>query len=178
MALLVALYAFFVTARPAVSEGPAPTRQAVRFEIKFMEGMIDHHAMAVMMAELCLDRAIHPELEELCQEIIETQSAEIAQMQSWLEDWYGIEYEPQMTRKMERQLQELAELSGAEFEVAFLQMMIEHHEAAIKEAQKCVKRAFHDELVALCEGIVQAQSMEITLMETWLCAWYGLCESR
>ena len=52
-----------------------------------MEDMIDHHAMAVMMAEMCTMKVVHPELITLCQNIIASQSAEIQMMQTWLQDW-------------------------------------------------------------------------------------------
>ena len=38
----------------------------------------------------CLERAYHEELRELCENIIETQLREIAIMQQWLCEWYGI----------------------------------------------------------------------------------------
>jgi len=174
----LALTALLAASTPALADGPAPTKQAARYEISFMEDMIDHHYMAVMMAEICLDRATHTQLEELCQQIITTQSAEIEQMQSWLEDWYGIEYEPQMSRQMQQDLQALAELSGAKFEVAFLTMMVEHHEVAVREGERCVDRAYHESLISLCEDIVKAQSAEIELMEEWLCDWYDICQDR
>jgi uncharacterized protein (DUF305 family) len=41
--------------------------------------------MAVMMAEMCTMKAIHPELLSLCQNIIASQSAEITMMQAWLQ---------------------------------------------------------------------------------------------
>lgn len=157
------------------SDEPAPRQNQVRFEVKFMENMIDHHSMAVMMAALCEDRAITPELLALCDQIMATQSAEIAEMQAWLLDWYGIEYEPEMTRKMERQMDALAELDGEEFEIAFMEVMIQHHAKAIKEGRQCVRKAYHEELIELCENIIAAQQEEIALMESWLCDWYGLC---
>ena len=60
--------------------GPAPTQSATNYEIKFMENMIDHHAMAVAMGQICLQKAIHEELRSLCQSIITSQSAQIAEM--------------------------------------------------------------------------------------------------
>ncbi len=159
------------------ADEPAPKKGVAQFEIRFMENMIDHHQMAVITATMCQERAIHEELFLLCHEIAETQAAEIEVMQEWLADWYGIEYEPQMTRRMERQMEDLAELEGAEFEIAFMEMMIEHHEVAIKEGRQCVKRAYHEELIDLCHDIVETQSMEIDLMESWLCDWYDICDN-
>ena len=96
-------------------------------------------------------------------------------MQSWLHDWYGISYEPHMTRKDRNQLQGLARLHGKKFEIAFMRMMIEHRSVAIEEAEDCVDRAFHEELIDLCENIIETQTEEIKTMRGWLCHWYGIC---
>ena len=165
-------------ARPAsviAQSTAAPDRSAARYEIDFMQDMIDHHMMAVMTAEVCVAKAIHEELRSLCQNIIAAQSAEIEQMQAWLEDWYGVSYEPRMTTGMQREVERLSQLSGAEFEIAFMEMMIRHHERAIREARGCVDRAYHRQLRRLCESIIAAQSEEIALLEAWLCEWYGEC---
>ena len=164
-------------AAPAQTQqsGPAPDRATVKFEIDFMTDMIDHHAMAIEMAEICLDKAIHEELRTLCQNIIATQQQEITEMQSWLQQWYGINYQPQMKPGDMRMLERLASLSGAEFEIEFMQMMIKHHLKVIKEASKCIERAYHEELHELCENIITTQAAEIEQMRTWLCQWYGIC---
>ena len=38
---------------------PPASSSARQFEIKFLKGMIDHHAMAVHMAQMCSTRAEH-----------------------------------------------------------------------------------------------------------------------
>jgi uncharacterized protein (DUF305 family) len=159
-----------------VASAPAPNASTARYEIKFMENMIDHHMMAVMTAELCVQKAIHEELRSLCEQIIATQSQEIETMQQWLSDWYGVTYEPQMKPADQKMVDRLASLGGGEFEIAFMEMMIEHHEGAIKAAEGCLKKAYHTELLELCEGIIEAQQAEIEQMETWLCEWYSICD--
>ena len=163
------------TSQPRLNTA-APDRRTARFEIDFMQDMIDHHAMAVEMAEICLTKAVHEELRAMCENIIAAQSAEIERMQTWLGDWYGISYEPRMSRGDERMLDRLASLSGAEFEIEFMQMMIEHHERAIREAEACLQRAAHRQLRRLCENIIETQSAEIEQLQTWLCEWYQICE--
>jgi uncharacterized protein (DUF305 family) len=101
--------------------------------------------------------------------------AEIEEMQAWLQDWYGIAYEPAMKPGDEKMMERLASLSGAEFEILFMEMMIKHHEKAIKEGRHCLDKAYHAELRELCENIVRTQSAEIAQMQTWLCQWYGEC---
>lgn len=158
-----------------ISSTAAPRQPQANFEIDFMTGMIDHHMMAVEMAKICLDKAVHEELRTTCENIIATQSQEISTMQAWLRDWYGINYEPSMRPGDEKMLARLASLSGAEFEIAFMEMMIKHHEKAIKDARHCLDKAWHSELRQLCEEIIAAQSAEIAQFEAWLCDWYGRC---
>lgn len=52
----------------------------------FLEWMIPHHQWAIDMAEYLVD-AQHPELQEMWQEIIKAQQAEIDQMNKWLKQW-------------------------------------------------------------------------------------------
>jgi uncharacterized protein (DUF305 family) len=165
-----------IASQTRIASEPAPDRSTARYEIDFMQDMIDHHAMAVMMAEMCVEKAVHEELRRLCEDIIAAQSAEIQQMQGWLQEWYGISYAPEMTPGAMKQMEKLAALSGAEFEIAFMEMMIKHHAKAVKEGERCVERVYHEELRELCENIIATQTAEIELMESWLCEWYGNCK--
>ena len=182
-ALLAAGLAAFGSAPPAralpaaaPAAAPAGSHQAARFEIDFLQDMVDHHQMAVMMAEMCVDKAIHPDLAGMCQSIIDSQSAEIDLMQTWLQDWYGITHLPDMTGM--QSMHRLQELAGADFEIAFLRSMIRHHWGAIREAERCLARAEHPELLTLCESIRAAQLHEIAQMQDWLAEWYGLRAGR
>jgi uncharacterized protein (DUF305 family) len=58
------------------------------YEVEFMETMIRHHRLAIRQASTCLERAAHPELLALCQNIIQTQLDESRMMESWLCEWY------------------------------------------------------------------------------------------
>jgi uncharacterized protein (DUF305 family) len=62
---------------------------ASRYEIEFMESMIRHHKMAIKQASVCLDGAAHPELIDLCGNIIDVQLDEIRMMEAWLCQWYN-----------------------------------------------------------------------------------------
>jgi uncharacterized protein (DUF305 family) len=174
--LVAVLLAFaLVTPGQASANEPAPRPGTAQFEIKFMSDMIDHHAMAIEMGTVCLDKAVHDELKELCADIVSTQQQEIETLQGWLESWYGVSYEPEMTPGDMKKVERLASLSGAEFEIEFMEMMSKHHARAIKMATRCLDRADHEELLALCDNIVATQSAEIQQMSTWLCDWYGIC---
>ena len=154
---------------------PAPTNAARQFEIDFLQDMIDHHAMAVMMAELCLEKDVRLELAALCEQIRSSQTQQIAQMQAWLQAWYGITYAPEMKPGDMKTMERLASLSGAAFEIEFMEMMIRHHRKAVVEGETCIRRADHEELRSLCETIIEEQSEEIALLQSWLCSWFGRC---
>ena len=157
------------------SAAPAPTKPAAKFEVDFLTGMIDHHHMAVMMAMMCQEKAVHADLESLCDDIVTSQSQEIEMMQAWLQGWYGITYEPMMKPGDMKMMERMEALTGEQFEITFMEMMIRHHAGAIREAEKCLNKASHSELHSLCTSIIETQSAEIAQMETWLCQWYGRC---
>lgn len=58
------------------------------FDQEFIRQMIPHHQMAVMMAQMVLNTGNKPEIQELAQTIITTQTAEIGQMQQWNQEWF------------------------------------------------------------------------------------------
>lgn len=175
VATALALAGAVATGSAARADAPADGERTARYEVDFMTGMIDHHAMAITMSEKCLDKAVHPELEAMCADIIATQQAEIEQMQTWLENWYGVAYEPQMTMNG---MQRLERLGGEDFEIAFMESMQRHHWKAVGEAEKCLERAEHDDLRTMCEDIVEVQLAEIEQLQTWLCEWYDRCGGR
>lgn len=63
-------------------------KKASDFDREFIRQMIPHHQMAVMMARMVLNSATHPEIRNLAQSIIKTQTIEIEQMRKWYQIWY------------------------------------------------------------------------------------------
>jgi uncharacterized protein (DUF305 family) len=59
---------------------------AMPVDRSFLEGMIVHHQDAVNMSQLCLEKANQAELKTFCQGVIDTQTQEITQYQTWLEE--------------------------------------------------------------------------------------------
>lgn len=64
-------------------------KDASEFDRAFIEQMVPHHRMGVMMASMALNNMQKPELRELQQSMIRVQSDEILQMEGWYQDWYG-----------------------------------------------------------------------------------------
>ncbi|OFW58723.1 MAG: hypothetical protein A2133_07895 [Actinobacteria bacterium RBG_16_64_13] len=61
---------------------------ATSFDKEFIEQMVPHHQMAVMMAHMALARADRSEVQQLARSIVTTQTQEIRQMREWYRAWY------------------------------------------------------------------------------------------
>lgn len=153
----------------------APQRSVARFEVDYMKSTIDHHTAGVVMAQLCIDRAVHAELRQLCEQSLASQRMQIEMLQDWLQDWYGITYEGTIPPSAAQDIRRLSQLSGAEFEDEFLTEFSKHHLGIIKESDKAVERVYHPELRELARSIVIAQSRGVIMMQTWDCEWYDDC---
>lgn len=90
---LVTLIALVLAGSAVYADSPVEER-AGRAEVRFLEGMIDHHQMALDMAADCLAKASTESVRTLCQNIVAAQSREILTMRGWLLSWYAIDYVP------------------------------------------------------------------------------------
>jgi uncharacterized protein (DUF305 family) len=57
------------------------------FDLMFVEMMTPHHAGAITMGREALQKAEHPEIKTLANNIIKAQEAEIKQMADWKTKW-------------------------------------------------------------------------------------------
>lgn len=175
--LLLALAVAFAGLQPVLASRPAPNPEQAQFEINFMKDMIDHHAAAVRMSQICLRRAVHEQLRTMCQKMINDQTREIERMQNWLINWYDIKYQPHIEGEAQQMIRHLANYhKGTKFEIHFMHMMIMHHSMAIEMAQTCLTDAYHQRLLNLCQKMIETQTAEIQQMQAWLCEWYQHCD--
>lgn len=66
---------------------------------------------------------------------------------------------------------DLKSKTGDDFDEAFLEMMIEHHQGAIDMANLAATRAKHNEILTLSQAIITAQNREIADMQQWQMDW-------
>lgn len=197
--IVAALLLSIVMLVPAVW-GDAPVDGRVgRAEVRYMEGMIDHHQMAIDMALDCRARTdISVALTEVCQAVVDAQQPEIEQMQAWLLAWYNIDYTPiAMADMMEDEMGGMNHggmnmsgmpatdpalmmgmfagfnrLEGTDYEVAWFEAMIDHHDDAVHMSERLLERDAdqqgHADLRALAQAIITAQTEEISRYEELL----------
>lgn len=61
---------------------------------------------------------------------------------------------------------------GVEFDKAFIDEMIVHHEGAVDMAEQALKNADHQEIKDLANDIITAQNKEIAQMKNWRELWF------
>jgi len=144
---------------------------AATTEFDYLAEMVAHHSEAVAAAEE-LRRSERPQLRAFADSVIETQSAEIEQMNRWLAQWYPgrsteMDYRPMMRN--------LSGLSGESLDRAFLTDMIGHHMMAVMMSQMLLARgvADHQQVNELARSIRDEQHSEILQMREWLADWFG-----
>ncbi len=161
------------------------------FDVAFMKLMIGHHEGAVAMVKYAPTNASHAEIKQLATNITAAQNTEISQMKGWLKDWYNEQPDPEMggmvdhkrgmpemnmgsMDEMVNQIIELIDAKGDDYDQKLLTYMIPHHQSAIEMAALVVERSDRAELKTLAQGISASQRGEISQMQGWLQAWYGV----
>jgi uncharacterized protein (DUF305 family) len=144
----------------------------------FVNAMIPHHEAAVDAADLALSRAEHRRLESLGEGIVQFQSAELATLRTVRDviQEAGVEEgDLGLSRSEQGMDHDPAELRDvADFDCAFLEMMIPHHEGAITMARAELSSGIHAELRRMSENIVDSQSSEVRQMKRFQRQW---CDS-
>jgi uncharacterized protein (DUF305 family) len=62
----------------------------------------------------------------------------------------------------------LSRLEGVAYDIAWLEAMIDHHDDALHMSERILPRVVQQELGELAEAIIDAQTAEITLMESMI----------
>jgi len=159
-------------------------------DVAFASDMIQHHAQALAMVDLTVERTLDPEVQQLAEEIRAAQAPEIETLTDWLNQWdepipatvndhvnaedgehdmegtdeddTGMDMPGMMS---DEEMADLEAASDAEFQDMFLEMMIEHHEGAIEMAKSEQEDGQYAPAISLAAGIEAAQGTEIETME-------------
>ncbi|OLT26787.1 DUF305 domain-containing protein [Nocardiopsis sp. CNR-923] len=158
----------------------------------FLRDMSAHHAQAVDMSLIIMDKTADPELGIIAVDIARTQQGQIGIMQGWLTMWglnsrgaeppmawmEGSEHDhgagegvvPQTMPGLatEEEMDAFRAAEGVEAEVMFLELMIAHHEGGIDMAQVEVELGREELVTDLAQGMADAQVKEIEAMEAML----------
>lgn len=149
-------------------------------DVRFMQGMIGHHAQAIEMTELLATRTQSEDMRKLAQRIDVSQTDEIRMMEEWLKrrgealpdphaHHHGGALMPGMLSAEE--MARLARAKGEAFDRLFLESMIKHHEGALVMVQELFATAGagqEPEIFAFANDVDADQRMEIDRMHVML----------
>jgi uncharacterized protein (DUF305 family) len=150
-------------------------------DVRFMQGMIGHHAQALEMAALLPSRTSREDMRLLALRIEVSQADEIKMMQRWLEvrgqqvpsihalHAHGATLMPGMLTADE--MSRLAESKGPEFDRLFLTGMIKHHGGAltmVRELFSTPGAGQESDIFAFASDVDADQRMEIDRMGAML----------
>jgi uncharacterized protein (DUF305 family) len=150
-------------------------------DVRFMQGMIGHHAQAVEMVALIPERSRSESMRLLGLRIAVSQTDEMALMREWLEargqappdphahHMHGATLMPGMLTPEE--MQQLADARDAAFDRLFLEGMIKHHQGAltmVDELFASAGAAQDSEIHAFASDVDADQRMEIDRMGSLL----------
>jgi uncharacterized protein (DUF305 family) len=190
-ALALALAGIGGAATAAAGTAQAAKATANATDRAFVREMIPHHQMATDMAKMAEMQAQHAQIRSLAKSIIQTQSAEITRLKT-IAKALGVTPASMPTNgKMSMQtmddlatlgvpmsksgmMMKMSALDGAKpFDRKFIDMMIPHHQGAIRMARAELAKGKNTELRTIARGIITAQAKEIVQMNSWRKAWYG-----
>ena len=157
-------------------------------DVRFVTGMIAHHAQAIAMGRLAPGNEAAPSVQTLAARIISAQEDEISRMRQWIVDRgqllpyviirgtdlivHGAEHALHMPGMLTpEQMAELERARGAAFDRLFLTYMIQHHQGAVTMVRElfATDGAAQDEAVfKLASDVHVDQLTEIQRMERML----------
>ena len=172
--------------------GRAPRGHAAKpsaVDIGFAQDMSTHHDQAVLMANLALSRG-GVAVQGIADSILTDQSQEIGQLRGWLQlwgdpianphpmAWMGMsDSMPGMTMTSDApmpgmasatQLSALYGLTGKQFDVLFLQLMIRHHQGGIEMAHYAEQHAVLSTVQSAATAMRVEQVNDLALMQPLL----------
>jgi uncharacterized protein (DUF305 family) len=156
---------------------PAGARYT-KADVEFMQGMIAHHAQAIVMSRMAESNGASPQVLKLSRKIDQSQVPEILIMQDWLRrhdqfapdtsSWHGMRMDGMLT---DEELAAMNAAKGVEFDRLFLVGMIKHHAGALKMVDDLFKSPGAGQEVdanVFANDVVVAQTAEIGIMRRLL----------
>ena len=175
---------------PAVSAPSATEHNDA--DAAFASEMLQHHAQALSMVDLTVERPLDPEVAELAEQVLAAQGPEIETFTDWLTDWD--EEVPETVRDHSNAGHDMGDMGDAmdgidtsmpgmmsaedmsaledapdsEFQTMWLEMMIEHHTGAVEMAEAETEDGQFKPAIDLANEIAESQSNEIEAMQALL----------
>jgi uncharacterized protein (DUF305 family) len=140
------------------------------FDLRFLDEISDHHRAGIEMAKAAVEKAYHKELKAMAKSMVADQQKDLRKIQGWrMQDYADMQSSKKRSAGMN--LSKLRQLSGNEFDLAFLDSMIMHHPAAIFMGLEATQRAEGKELRDFGQETANKQFNELDKMRKMRDSW-------
>lgn len=181
------------TATPTAREAAEPGHNGA--DVAFTAEMVPHHEQGLHLVAVAASRGATPAFAELTGRMAAEQSADIDQLDAWLDGWdapaspgpdqlldHRVMAQRSTTGTMRGLMRirmgpwalsaddvdRLGETRRRDFEDRWLRTMITHHQGAISMARQEIAQGAYPPAIALAEEIVTTQQAEVEQMEALL----------
>ncbi len=152
----------------AVSIEDALSAQARPYDRQFIDTMVPRLHGEIELAKIAVSRAQHAELRTLAQEVIDTDSQQIGDMQLWRQTWFGSSQTPPMG--MASQISAL-QSAREPFDAAFIDAMLPLQQQAMDDAKEALLQAGTQQILDLAGEILADRSRFAQQMQSWRSQW-------
>jgi len=155
---------------------------AMEFDQLYIDMMIPHHQSIIALAEAALPHLTDERLEAIAYTIIDVQGVEVEELRDYRQQFYG-SAEPMMMdehmmgmmmdampnmgsmedmmTQMDPEAQVAAFCAAGDPDLAFINLIIPHHEMAITASEIALTQATHQEIKDFAQKVINDQQREI-----------------
>jgi uncharacterized protein (DUF305 family) len=146
-------------------------------DLAFASEMIPHHTSAIAMARIAQQRTSRADIKTLAANIVSSQSTEIKTLQTAKAELEKAKVTKGdlglATDQMGMGMNDASLKTANPFDRAFMDMMVPHHQGAIRMARIELTKGSSPTLKSLAQQIIDAQAKEIGEMNSWRAMWFG-----
>lgn len=159
------------TSAPTTSASSTAPASA-EYDLQFIDTMIKHHQMAVMMGEAAIQKGADAKVKEFGRKVVEDQKKDIARLAVWRQQWYPNAADAHTMQlpgaaSMNMDMGHMQTSSGHDFDMMFVDMMIPHHRGALEMSRDALQKAQRQELKEFAQETIDKQEKEIAELEAW-----------
>jgi uncharacterized protein (DUF305 family) len=160
----------------------AMASQQVEFDQLYIDMMVPHHESIIALAQVAQDRLTDERLKAIAAKIVTDQTRESEQLRGYRDMFYGdprpMPMDEQMMAMMMEQMPDMGDMASMQLlmdpnalvaafcraddpDLAFIDLVIPHHEMAIQASEAALDQATHEEIRTIAQGVIDAQQHEV-----------------
>lgn len=134
----------------------------------FVAGMVPHHHLGMELLDMAARRVVDTRVRRLVFEMGSYHQSELEQLHSWAIEWRVASSTDFPGRIDNDRLGGLAALAGTDYDRAWLELMIEHHEGAIEIAERQMSAGSNGKAIEMAQSVHEIQTNDIAEMTALL----------